>query len=66
MSTPTAAFLTSLTVLVLRLLERLKIPDMRDVGVRVVVQRSPERGVQIGDASLQLFGQSGRYALCIR
>jgi Gram-negative porin len=44
-----------------RLLERLKIAGMPDIGVRVVAQRSPENGVQISEASLLLFGQSGRF-----
>ena len=44
-----------------RLLERLKIADTPEVGARVVAQRSPEKGVQISEASLLLFGQSGRF-----
>lgn len=43
-----------------RLLERLEIADLPGIGARVVAQRSPENGVQIREASLLLFGRSGR------
>lgn len=43
-----------------RILERLHLADVPDVGARVVAQRSPEKGAQISEASLLLFGQSGR------
>ena len=46
-----------------RLLERLKIADTPDIGARVVAQRSPEKGVQISEASFLLFGQSGRFEI---